>query len=239
MKKLIKKRVNKMTGETKICSKCNEEKVLTEFHVNRNQCKICRKEYLIKYNESNPNRGKEYYQNNRENFLSYRKKNYAENKEEVKTTTKEYRDNNKETIKIKKKEYFQKNKIEIAKKKRIYMKNKMLTDSLFKLKRGVRCLISNSFKNIGLRKNSRTHIILGCTIEEFKTHIESKFESWMTWDNKGNWNGQPKEINVAWDIDHIIPICNAKTIDDVKRLNHYTNLQPLCSYTNRNLKRAN
>jgi hypothetical protein len=56
----------------------------------------------------------------------------------------------------------------------------------------------------------------------------------MTWDNYGKYNG---ELNYGWEIDHIIPIASATTIDEVLKLNHYTNLQPLCSYTNRYIKR--
>jgi len=59
----------------------------------------------------------------------------------------------------------------------------------------------------------------------------------MSWKNYGNWNGIPKTINTAWDIDHIIPLDSAKTPEDVIMLSHYTNLRPLCSYTNRHLKR--
>ena len=32
----------------------------------------------------------------------------------------------------------------------------------------------------------------------------------MNWNNYGNWNGFPKERNVAWDIDHIIPLLSQK-----------------------------
>ena len=56
----------------------------------------------------------------------------------------------------------------------------------------------------------------------------------MTWDNKGMYNG---ELNYGWDIDHIIPISSAKTEDDLYILNHYTNLQPLCSKVNRDIKK--
>ena len=58
----------------------------------------------------------------------------------------------------------------------------------------------------------------------------------MNWNNRGNWDGYPTEINTAWDIDHIIPLLTAKTEEEVIKLNHYTNLQPLCSYTNRHIK---
>jgi hypothetical protein len=50
----------------------------------------------------------------------------------------------------------------------------------------------------------------------------------------GKYNG---ELNYGWDIDHIIPLAPAETEEDVIRLNHYTNLQPLCSYTNRYIKK--
>ena len=59
----------------------------------------------------------------------------------------------------------------------------------------------------------------------------------MTWENHGNWNGIPSELNTAWDIDHITPTSSAKTEEELLKLNHYSNLQPLCSYTNRIMKR--
>jgi hypothetical protein len=56
----------------------------------------------------------------------------------------------------------------------------------------------------------------------------------MTWENRGLYNG---ELNYGWDIDHIIPLDTAETIQDIIRLNHYTNLQPLCSKVNRDIKK--
>jgi hypothetical protein len=41
----------------------------------------------------------------------------------------------------------------------------------------------------------------------------------------------------GWDIDHIVPLCTAKSPEEVLSLNHYTNLRPLCSHVNRNIKR--
>jgi hypothetical protein len=54
----------------------------------------------------------------------------------------------------------------------------------------------------------------------------------MTWDNHGNPKDGVFDLNKTWDIDHIIPITTAKTEDDVYRLNHYTNLQPLWAEDN-------
>jgi len=57
----------------------------------------------------------------------------------------------------------------------------------------------------------------------------------MNWDNHGLYNG---ELNYGWDVDHIIPISSAKTEEDIYKLNHFSNFQPLCSKVNRDIKKA-
>ena len=91
-------------------------------------------------------------------------------------------------------------------------------------------------KSKGYKKNLKTEIIVGCSFEELKLYLESKFETWMNWDNYGLYNGK---LNYGWDIDHIIPLCSALKEEDVIKLNHYTNLQPLCSKVNRDIKHSN
>lgn len=61
---------------------------------------------------------------------------------------------------------------------------------------------------------------LGCSIEEFKIYIESKFLPGMTWDNHGQY---------GWHIDHIQPLASFDLSDpeQCKIACHYTNLQPL------------
>jgi len=54
--------------------------------------------------------------------------------------------------------------------------------------------------------------------------------------NQGKYNGK---LNYGWDMDHIIPIASAESEEDIIKLNHYTNLQPLCSFVNRVIKRDN
>ncbi len=83
-------------------------------------------------------------------------------------------------------------------------------------------------------KNGNSEYILGCSFEFFKNYLESIFEPWMNWDNYGLYNGQP---NYGWDIDHIIPLKTAKKEGEIIELNHYKNLQPLCSYINRDVKK--
>jgi hypothetical protein len=96
-------------------------------------------------------------------------------------------------------------------------------------------LIRMTFKNNSFNKKSKTKEILGCSTLEFKAYLESKWEPWMNWNNYGKYNG---ELNYGWDIDHIIPMISAKIEEDVIKLNYYSNLQPLCSYTNRYIKKS-
>jgi hypothetical protein len=95
-----------------------------------------------------------------------------------------------------------------------YRKFRYNTDSLFKIKITVRNTINRFIDD----KNIKTNEILSCDWETLKNHIESQFTEDMTWDNHGL---------KGWHLDHIIPLSSAKTEEDVYRLNHYTNFQPL------------
>jgi hypothetical protein len=158
--------------------------------------------------------------------------NYKEvNKEKIKTYNKElYRKTH--PIKLKETNL---DKIKEANriKKNEYQKNRKKNNSLYKLSCNIRTYLSNTFKHNGYKKKTKTFDILGCSSVEFKQYLESKFESWMNWNNYGKYNGTE---NYGWDIDHITPLKTAVTEEDVINLNHYTNLQPLCSYINRRIK---
>jgi len=162
-----------------------------------------------------------YYHKNKEELTKKKKIYYQNNKSLYKEYGKKYREANKEIIKIK---------------KNSRQFNRRKEDCLYKLKGNISALIRISFIKQNYKKKNKTVDILGCSMIEFKKYLEAKFENWMTWDNKGNPKDGVFEINKTWDIDHIIPISSATTEDDVIRLNHYTNLQPLCSYINRFVK---
>jgi len=231
----------------KKCNKCNQNKNVSHFHKlkkskdgYRSQCKECRKKDTKKYRDINKEtlneKQKKYYQDNKEKVLEYQKKYSLYNKEEIKNRRKIYRNNNKEIIKRKKKKYYQDNKEKIQKYQNNWVKTKKETDSLFALKISIRSSISNSFRNNGFSKRLITEEILGCNFEEFKVHLENQFDSWMNWENKGLFNGKEK---YGWDIDHIKPLNNAANKKELIELNHFSNLQPLCSYYNRHIKWKN
>jgi len=237
----------------KICTKCKLEKNLEDFSKYRNVCKKCRYLYSSKFREKNPGYHQEYSKNwrinnpdyvseknkkFRENNPDYQSEWYLNNSDAAKLYSKLYYINNKEENLKRSKEHRESNKDyyrEYSKTySKTYFKNRKKCCNLFRLSCNIRTLISSTIKSNGYSKKTRTYEILGCTFEEFKLYLESKFEPWMTWENRGLYNG---ELNYGWDIDHIIPISSAKTEEDIIKLNHYTNFQPLCSYTNRYVKR--
>lgn len=101
------------------------------------------------------------------------------------------------------------------------MHAKYKLNPFFATKIRVRNLITKAFKGKGFSKTSKTCAMLGCTLDEFKDYIESQFTDGMSW--------------IVFDkihIDHVIPLSSAKTIEDMTKLNHYTNLQPLWARDN-------
>tara|TARA_R110000737_G_C14384127_1_gene451109 strand:+ start:173 stop:733 length:561 start_codon:yes stop_codon:yes gene_type:complete len=91
-------------------------------------------------------------------------------------------------------------------------------DPVFKEKLYLRQLIhQNTFKNNKWSKRSNIREILGLgNMEEWLTYLESKFKDGMTWDNYGDWQ-----------LDHIVELHTASTIEELYKLQHHTNIQPL------------
>jgi len=212
----------------KICSTCKVEKELSNFTKDSRKkdglkinCISCCKSHYEKYKEKN-------YEKEKERISHYNKNKRIIDKEKIKKYKKEYYINNKEEIEKKRREYRSINK------KRLH--EKRMSNLLRRINENIGSTIRQSLKNNGFRKKSRTFQIIGCSPSELKSHLESKFEPWMNWENWGKYNGNP---NYGWDIDHIIPISSGNTEEDILNLNHYKNLQPLCSYVNRYIKRDN
>lgn len=184
---------------------------------------------------SKSERNKLWYQANREKILErtkeYRKNYSIKNREK----NRKYQENLRREKGIKPRTKLTSEERIIA--RREYYKNKYANNPLHKLKTNIKNLIGNSLRRGNFKKLSKTEQILGCTYEEFKQYIETLWQPWMNWENKGDPEDGVFEPNKTWDIDHIIPLDTAKCEADLIRLNHYTNLQPLCTYYNRFIKR--
>jgi len=200
----------------KICINCGKEKELKEFDKRkkskdgyRNQCKKCLYE---KRNNRDKILNSDEIENRRIRKNELRRKYWKNNIEDPE-------------FKLRKKMYRKENHL------------KRLEDPLYKIKISYSRRLNKLLKRIRANRSTNKPYYLdklGCSFEDFKIYLESKFEDWMTWENYGLYNG---ELNYGWDIDHIIPSATAKTEDDIYNLSHYTNLQPLCSKINRDIKK--
>jgi len=90
-----------------------------------------------------------------------------------------------------------------------------------KLSNGLRSRMYMAFKAKSWRKGGSTEALLGCSWEVAHKHLERQFTEGMTWGNHGEWH-----------IDHIIPLSIATNKEELERLCHYTNLQPLWAFDN-------
>lgn len=110
---------------------------------------------------------------------------------------------------------------------RDYEKRKRSTDVNFRLASVLRLRVRQVLR--GRTKTDSTRGLLGCSIEDFKIYLESRFEVGMSWDNYGK----------IWEIDHIVPcsIFDLSRADHQKRCFHFSNQQPLTVTANRR-KRA-
>ena len=242
----------------KKCSKCEEEKELTEFNKRKDSkdgysyhCKICinekrnlpenkeKKKLADKlYRENNPDiikKGKEKYVDNNRISLNKRKRNKRKNNKEIYSLKdKEYREKNKDRILINQKNHREKDIDLYREKNRLNKQKRIENDPIFKISNHIRKIILTAVKKGGYRKDSRTYEVLGCSFDELKIHIETQFKEWMNWNNHGNYTGN---YNETWQYDHIIPLSSGMSEEEIITLNHYTNFQPLCS--RKNLEKSN
>lgn len=201
--------------ETKICGRCKIEKEVCHFGKDkrtptglRSGCNECRKEESREYRKKNPEKRKETVN-----------KFYLKNKESELLRFKLYRENNPEKRKKTIEKYYESNKTVINKKQVIRNKKKYKTNPLYRLIHNLRIRTKEYLKQH--RSSSKTFDVIGCSPQFLREHLERQFKDGMSWDNYGSWH-----------IDHITPLSSANCTEDINKLCHYTNLQPLWAYEN-------
>jgi hypothetical protein len=191
--------------ETKICSKCGQEKPISAFNFRsksqnlyKKRCKNCVSKYECEFRlkklQARKEKQKRWADKNRDHYRQYGQ---------------QWRNDNKDRVLQ-------------------YQSDRLKSDINFRLCRLLRGRL-NSFIRFGDKSGSAVKD-LGCSIEELKVYLESKFQEGMSWDN---WS------KIGWHIDHIIPLSsfNLQDPEEFKKACHYTNLQPL--WAEDNLKKSN
>ena len=238
-----------------ICSQCKKE--FTIIHGNQKNCpnKKCKKERKKIYNNNYQQTDK-----NIENRKRYMKK-YLKSDKGIGTSKKyyesdeykKYQKSEKRKQYLKdwylsdyhkeyKKKYYLKNADDIGKKQKSYQhsdqgriirnqynKTRKKTDIIFKLIGNIRSRLNRFLKVSNLSKKNQTLKIVGCTPEFLKKHLEKQFHQHPDTHQPMNWKNYTLH---GWHVDHIIPLGSAKTPEDVEKLMHYTNLQPMWAIEN-------
>jgi hypothetical protein len=224
----------------KTCSKCGVEKTIDCFGLlksskdgHRYECKVCKnissRDYRLK--NKKPKKTKWCYSETTIICFECGKThtgNFHPLKKFCSDTCKYKNKNNREYCKISKKKYVVNNPIKRKESlgksqkknwnnpKNIERRKKYSLQISVKLKNSLRARVRKVLK--GLSNGESTIKLLGCSSDEFIKYIESKFINGMSWDN---WE------QYGWHLDHIIPLSKAKTKEEMYKLCHYTNFQPL------------
>jgi hypothetical protein len=103
---------------------------------------------------------------------------------------------------------------------------KRKTDPIKSMHARLSRLHRHALSQVSAIKTSPTFEALGYSVKDFVKHIERQFTDGMGWHNSSEWQ-----------IDHIVPISEAKTEADVVALNQLSNLRPIWAKDN-NAKKA-
>lgn len=155
-----------MEVKKKICSKCNENKDINNFYVDKrikgnlsyvSRCKECIQKYAKQYRKT--------HKDNRDRS-KYKKQYYLKNIDKAKNWNKIWRENNDRS------EYFrQYRNLNPSAKIACYCRNR------------IRSALKNNYKS------SKSLYLIGCkNWDELKRHLELKFEKDMSWENMGLWH---------------------------------------------------
>lgn len=212
--------------QTKVCSRCKEEKPVSEFSKHKNgkygvngQCKICvRQKRTARYYaniEYYKAKNKEYKERRKEKIKAY----VEANRERQREATARWYQNNKERHAANGRKWRQANRDRLS----AWMREKRKSSAVHRMSGSVSLGIWKSLKGCDIGKSNRPwEGMVGYTCDDLKKHIESLFCEGMSWGNYGRG---------GWHIDHIVPLSmfvfDSAEHPNFKKAWALSNLQPL------------
>lgn len=119
------------------------------------------------------------------------------------------------------KKYYNENKEKVLARTKKNKNERIKRDPMFKMSSQLRTRLYKVLQSKKWFKNNTFAKYIGCSLDELKFHLQKQFKPDMSWENHGKWH-----------IDHIVPLSSAKDIEELFKLCHYTNLQPLWAKEN-------
>ena len=201
---------------TKVCTRCLQEKTLDNFYRRSASndgldysCKKCswdktrlsRLKKEQKYSEYNKQYSKQYRIDNKDRLRILNIQWRKSHRQICNHRSNLYHHKNSEKIRIQRLVWRSKHKDELNAKERMRYNTKRKNDLIWKLCRNVSNMIRSKIRLHSNAKISSVWTRLPYTPYELKEHLESLFESWMSWENYGRASTERK----TWQIDHITP----------------------------------
>lgn len=246
----------------KKCSCCQEIKPFSDYTKSKSNkdghgiyCKPCRKvkkreeyernreRYLAngkKYRTENPDKvsevkkkcylkkpeyyqhmRKSYYENNKDAVLERARLYREENRAQIRARDNAYKARNREKLRKRQLEYQRENNLRINAYRSRYMRQRRSIDKLFAIKQNMRARFRFELAKRGEEQLIKANQYLGCSWIFLRDYLAEKFTDGMSWENYGDWH-----------VDHVIPLASAKRKEELIRLWHYSNLQPLWASDN-------
>jgi hypothetical protein len=229
---------------SKICKKCNTEKLLTDFYYNKrtnkyfNSCISCEKVRSQLHYQNNKERhqarNKQWVEENKERHRQLVKNNRHKYSEYDKQYAKKYHKLNKHFQNLQNKKWREDNPDYYRDKRnnnidffreyaRLYQNYKRKTDPQYRLKKSIQASLHFNLKKYNTEKIDTTVNYLGCKTSDYVVYIENLFFPEMNWENYGD----------IWEIDHILPISrfDFNIEEEIYKAFNYTNTQPLFKTT--------
>lgn len=196
------------SGMKKTCTSCLKDKDVRCFYRKSgrsgygSKCKDCLRDRYEKTRLTKSSYDRDRYQANRRSVIDRQSRYYRAHKDEKREYDKSIRSR------------------VMANRRKRYR-----TDLNYKLTCNLRSRLYSALRRSKQSRSVSTSELLGCSIEDFKRHIESRFTEGMDWEKVHS-----GEIH----IDHIIP-CVAFDLTDKEQQRkcfHFSNLQPLWAVDN-------
>lgn len=159
-----------------------------------------------------------YYLKHREDILKKGRLYRENNIEKERARCKKYAQSHREQSAL----YRKSHRKEINENARRNYKTLLKTNPQYQIRKNIHTRLYVALKNNYVKSDIHN---LGCDLKQFKSYIESKFKTGMTWKNYGKWH-----------IDHIKPLSSFDLTNKKQLLEccHFTNTQPLWGEENIN-----
>ncbi|AKA60258.1 hypothetical protein P8625_07 [Verrucomicrobia phage P8625] len=166
---------------------------------------------------------KEWRRKNKDHVAKLNKDWYAnrsdENKKKCAQRKKDYALRNPDVGRKSGREYNKRNRKKLIK----YQAERRKTDIDYRVLCNLRSRLGHAIRAAKADKSAKTKELLGCSVSQFRKHLESTFKKGMSWENYGKWH-----------VDHIVP-CSSFDLSkesEQRACFHFRNTQALWSEEN-------